>query len=125
MLAEYISKNYRGKVVEIGIGRRLETAAELATKGFEVVAVDVINIIPDNFTFFRDDVTDPEISIYRGASLIYSIRPPPELFPYIVRLAESVKADCIIRPLGNEFPVGGKLVNYGRERFYIWRFRKI
>jgi hypothetical protein len=122
LIADYISRNYSGKVVEVGVGRRWDTAKELAEKGFEVIVVDVIDILPEGLRYIRDDITNPDSRVYQNASLIYSIRPPVELYPYIIEIARKVRADCIIRPLSNEFPDGGELVNYIGERFYLWRF---
>ncbi len=50
-----------------------------------------------------DDITNPDLSIYKDATLIYSIRPPEELQNHIKRVAESVGADLIIKPLSTEF----------------------
>ena len=121
LIADYISKNYSGKVIEVGVGRRWDTARELAGNGFEVTVVDIIDISPVGLKYVKDDITNPDLRVYQDASLIYSIRPPVELFPYIIETARKVRADCIIRPLSNEFPEGGKLVNYRGERFYLWK----
>ena len=50
-----------------------------------------------------DDITNPDLNIYRDASLIYSIRPPEELQQHIKVVAEAVGADLIIKPLSTEF----------------------
>lgn len=119
-IADYISKNYCGKVVEVGIGYNWKVALELKRRGFEVVATDVRVIPVVGIEFFLDDVTNPRMEIYLNSSLIYSIRPPPEIVPYIVEIARKVNSDLLVRPFGNEF-YSGKLVNYKGERFYIWR----
>ncbi len=120
-IAEYVSKFYSGKVVEVGIGYNWKVALRLKDLGFEVVATDLKPIdVP--VEFYVDDVTDPKVEIYEGASLIYTIRPPPEIVPYILRIAEVVKSDVIVRPFGNEF-YDGRLINYKGERFYLWRCR--
>ncbi len=119
-IADYIARNYSGKVVEIGIGYYWKVAKELKRRGFEVVVTDRKPIPVSDLKFHIDDVTQPDLRIYRGASLIYSIRPPPELVTYILRVSKSVGADCLIRPFGNEF-FNGKLVNYRGERFYVWK----
>jgi len=122
IIAEYIAGNYTGKVVEVGIGRNWKVAEILAERGFEVVAVDVLDMrSKGGVRYFRDDVTNPRLEIYRNASLIYSIRPPVERYSCIVGVAKLVGADCLIRPFGNEFP-NGRLVNYCGERFYVWEF---
>ena len=121
VLAEYILERYRGKVVEVGVGRNFRLAELLAKRGLKVVATDLRNInVPEFIEFHVDDVMEPDLSIYKGASLVYSLRPPLELYPYIVRIAKAVRADCLIRPFGNEFSNDGKLINYKGERFYVW-----
>jgi len=120
-IVDYIAKRYDGKVVEVGIGWMFEVAKSLARRGFKVVATDIRRIdVPEEIEFHIDDITNPDIGIYEGASLVYSLRPPLELYPHIVRVARTVGADCLIRPFGNEFSTDGRLVNYGGERFYVW-----
>ncbi|HIP63340.1 MAG TPA: hypothetical protein EYH04_04420 [Archaeoglobus profundus] len=121
IIAEYIIKHYEGKIVEVGIGYNWRIAKILAEKGLDVVVTDIkpIEIPYDNIKFVIDDIMSPKKEIYKGASLIYSLRPPPELYSYILSIAKDVKADCLIRPFGNEF-ASGKLVNYKGERFYLW-----
>ena len=117
---DYISKNYRGKVVEVGIGYNWKVAFELKKRGFDIVATDIRFIPIKGIDFVLDDVTNPRIEIYMNSSLIYSIRPPPEIVPYMIKIAKIVKSDLLVRPFGNEF-YDGKLVNYKGERFYVWR----
>lgn len=125
VIVEFIAERYDGKVVEVGIGNYHCVAENLALRGFEVVATDFRRVdTPEGVRFYVDDVMDPNIEIYKGASLIYSLRPPLELYPYIVHLAGIVKADCLIRPFGNEFAIDGKLINYKGERFYVWFNRR-
>lgn len=120
-IAEYILENYSEKVVEVGIGRMHELAKTLSDKGLKVIATDIIDLGPiSDFEYVKDDIFNPDINIYSGASLIYSIRPPIELFSPIKAVSSIVKADCLIRPLSNEFPSNGRLINYRRERFFVW-----
>lgn len=120
-LAKFISKNYDPQVVvEVGIGKKWDIATQLSAEGFKVIATDVMDIDPRGFDFVKDDITNPDMRFYRIAGLIYSIRPPPELFPSIIGVARSACADCLIRPLGNEFLDGGELINYKGESFYWW-----
>ena len=119
-IADYIHKNYSGKVVEVGIGYNWTVALELRRKGFNVIATDIREIPIRYVNFVLDDVTNPKLEVYSGSSLVYSIRPPPEIVPYIVKVGKSVGADVLVRPFGNEF-YNGKLLNYKGERFYIWR----
>ncbi len=121
-IVEFIAKNYSGKVVEVGIGHYHCVARRLADMGFEVVATDLKKLtVPEKVKFYVDDITNPNLNIYRGARLVYSLRPPPELHDPILSVAKEVGADCLIRPFGNEFVSYGRLVNYRGERFYVWR----
>ncbi len=125
-LAEFISTNYEPQVVvEVGIGNKWDIAIQLSSTGFKVIATDIMDLDPldhGDFDFVKDDITDPHMRIYYDAGLIYSIRPPPDIFSSIINVARYSGADCLIRPLGNEFPQGGELINYKGERFYLWRF---
>jgi len=122
-LAEYIAKHYRGKVVEVGIGNYWRVAEYLAKAGFEVIAIDLKPInLKANLKFYIDDITNPNMEIYEGASLIYSIRPPPELVKSILRVARAVNADCIVKPLYGDY-FDGKLVNFKGLSFYIWAYK--
>lgn len=118
-LAEYIARNYKGKVVEVGVGHYFEVAKILAKNGLEVYATDIKDLkTPKEVRYFIDDIRSPKIEIYEGASLIYSIRPPPELFDPIRAVSQNVGADCIIKPLYGDFPQG-KLLNYKGTYFYV------
>ena len=118
-LAEFILKNYSGKVIEVGIGNYTKLAEFLAENGLRVVATDVVerNVKVD---FFVDDIQKPNLKIYEGAELIYSLRPPPEIFNAIISVARKVGADCIIKPLYGDYP-NGKLINHRGLSFYMWR----
>ncbi len=123
-LAEFIASKYAGKVVEVGIGNYTKVAKRLADLGFEVVATDIKPMrVPENVKFYLDDISNPNLEIYRSSRLIYSIRPPMELFKDILRVAVSVGADCIIKPLYGEYP-SGKLVNYKGLSFYVFEFKR-
>ncbi len=118
-LAEYIARNYKGKVVEVGVGHYFEVAKILAKNGLDVYTTDIKDVkTPKEVRYFIDDIRLPRIKIYEGASLIYSIRPPPELFESIRAVSQKVSADCIIKPLYGDFPEG-KLVNYKGTYFYV------
>ncbi|RLG29731.1 hypothetical protein DRN98_08085, partial [Methanosarcinales archaeon] len=52
--------------------------------------------------YVKDDILSPDIEIYEGADIIYSIRPPEELQVSIARVASAVGADLILKPLGSE-----------------------
>jgi|Deesub1362A_J573_1020465.scaffolds.fasta_scaffold00053_106 hypothetical protein len=125
-IAEYIMNNYHGKIVEIGSGNLFDVALILKNAGYDITCVDIQNTDPPGMLeFVVDDVTTPNYEIYEGSELLYSIRPPYELFPYIIALSRKIGADCLIRPLFGETPENGKLVNYRGEHFYLFNFRKV
>lgn len=115
--AEYLLKHYPNTpIVEIGIGTDSRVFEELKKQNVDVKAVD-INPTSSNVT--RDDILKPNISLYMGSGLIYSIRPPPELIPYIEKIAQKTGADLIIKPLlTDNAPKNGKLKNYKSAIFY-------
>jgi uncharacterized UPF0146 family protein len=88
-------------LVEVGVGARPGVAAGLAERGCRVVATDVHDrSVPDPVRFVRDDVTDPDPSIYRGADAVYALNCPPELQRPLADVAEAAGADCLFTTLG-------------------------
>lgn len=119
--SEYIIANYKDAslIVEVGVGGFPLVALTLK----EHLNMDIImtDIKPYHDEVVVDDITNPNLDIYSGATLIYSIRPPEELQNHIKKVAESVGADLIIKPLSTEFinPDNSlKLINYKRAIFY-------
>ena len=108
LIAEFIARLYPNavKIVEVGVGRTPFTALLLKKliKNLRMVVVDKDPYIISEFKDSEveavvDDVLSPRIEIYQNADLIYSIRPPFELFPMIERIGKSVGSDVIIIPL--------------------------
>jgi hypothetical protein len=134
-LAEFIARNYSGKVVEVGIGLFYEVALCLKEKGLKVVATDIVEAFADTYEyvfegedieFIIDDITKPDLGIYKGASLIYSIRPPQELWSALAEVSRQVGVDLLIRPLGSEYvdlknSLEEKLINYKEASFYLYK----
>ncbi|MDD2778283.1 MAG: UPF0146 family protein, partial [Methanocellales archaeon] len=124
-LAEYIASSYGGKVIEVGIGRHSEVAL-LLKDHLEIIVTDTSDLSVEGINFIRDDIFDPNIRIYEGASLIYSIRPPLEIQHAIASVAKRVGADLIIRPFAsektdlNKYFDESKLINYGSAVFYLY-----
>jgi uncharacterized UPF0146 family protein len=119
--SEYIIKNYKhaSKIVEVGIGGFPLVAQKLQ----EHLNMDIImtDIKPYHDGVVQDDINHPDLKIYNDALLIYSIRPPEELQPCIIEVADIVGADLIIKPLSSEFinqDSGMKLINYKKAIFY-------
>ncbi|MCX9084004.1 MAG: UPF0146 family protein [Candidatus Methanoperedens sp.] len=125
-LAEYIITHYRNKVIEVGVGN-LPQVALLFRDKLDVVVTD---INPQNFAgvkFCIDDIFNPDMGIYRNASLIYSVRPPIDIQDAIAKVAKETGSDLIIRPFGSEKADLRKyfkeysLVNYKKARFYLYQ----
>jgi hypothetical protein len=119
--SEYIIANYKDAslIVEVGVGGFPLVALTLK----EHLNMDIImtDIKPYHDEVVVDDITNPNLDIYSGATLIYSIRPPEELQNHIKKVAESVGADLIIKPLSTEFinsDASLKLINYKKAIFY-------
>jgi uncharacterized UPF0146 family protein len=68
-----------------------------------------------------DDITAPEANRYRGVELLYALRPPPELVPYMASLARALPADLIVKTLASDH-VGRRLTHYGGTTFFLWEF---
>lgn len=115
------------KVVEVGVGRRDETARALSEAGFEVVATDTRGVEDDvceGVEFVHDDVASPDTRVYEGASLVYSLRPPYEIHAEVDGVARSVGADTLLYPLADEAtPLRRELelVNHGGSAFFLRR----
>ncbi len=124
-LAEFIGQNYQGRIVEVGAGRVLDVARLLLARGLEVVLTDREERQLDNICIEKDDIFAPRMELYRGASLLYSIRPPLELQIAMGDVAAQVGADFLIRPLQDEVAelpgFARRLVNAGEARFYLFR----
>jgi len=119
--SEYIIANYEDAslIVEVGVGCFPLVALTLQ----EHLNMDIImtDIKPYHSNVVIDDITNPDLNIYKDASLIYLIRPPEELQKHIIMVSESVGADLIIKPLSTEFLNHNKnlkLINYKKAIFY-------
>ncbi|PSQ16518.1 hypothetical protein BRD00_11045 [Halobacteriales archaeon QS_8_69_26] len=93
------------RVVEVGIGRRPAVAALLADRGVAVTATDLRERpVPDGVTFVRDDVTDPDPSVYRDAGAVYALNAPPELHRPLQAVAREAGAALAFTTLGGDPP---------------------
>ncbi len=128
-IARYIAENYPSatKIVEVGVGKVPDVAIELQRllPACEVVVTDVAEPpeLSGRVKFVRDNITEPNLSVYEGATLVYAVRPPPELQPYLLEVVREVGADLLIKPLAGESMSlrGGKLINYRGVAFYAFR----
>ncbi len=110
-LVRYIIQNYRTtrKIVEVGVGHRIDIAimVKLSLPDTEITVTDkdeswVRTRRTKRVRAVADDVMFPNLPIYEGAGLIYSLHPPPELVQALENLAGKVGADLIIVPVSDE-----------------------
>ena len=89
-------------VVEVGVGDRHDVAVDLAERGCRVTATDVRDrTVPDSVGFVRDDITDPDPTVYEDADAIYALNCPPELQRSLAA-ATPDSADCLFSTLGGD-----------------------
>jgi uncharacterized UPF0146 family protein len=123
-LAQFIAKNYSGRVVEVGAGYVSEVALDLKVRGLDVVLTDKEERLLGSLRVEKDDIFSPRLELYRGASLLYSIRPPLEMQLAMGRLALKLGADILIRPLQDEVAqlpgFTRRLINNGEARFHLF-----
>ena len=121
--AEYIlsqcNKNPT-RICEIAVGKFTQVYDYLdSQENVEIIKTD---ISPNDPSVIRDDITNPNHDLYKYLDIIYSIRPPSELQPYIIDLALKTDTKLIIKPLFNEDinsrRVKLKLKNYKKASFY-------
>ena len=111
------------KIAEIGVGKFDGIAKSLDEK--ENITIIKTDILPKDESVIKDDVTNPNLDLYKDVDIIYSIRPPSELQPHLVKLAQRIGSQLIIKPLTNEDlntpRIKMKLKNFGKASFYILR----
>ena len=108
------------KICEIGVGKFTQVYDYLnSQENIEIIKID---ISPSDSTVIKDDITNPDLELYKNLDIIYSIRPPSELHPYIIDLALKTDAKLIIKPLFNEDinsrRIKLNLKNYKKASFY-------
>lgn len=117
--------NPQCKVVEIAIGKFFEVSDYLSScDNIDFISTD---IRPGRDDVVFDDITNPNMDLYDNAKIIYSIRPPQELQPYIGNIAKEIGAKLIIKPLFNEdltVNFNMNIVNYKKAFFYQGHFIK-
>ena len=125
--ADYIldeTQNKNVKIIEVGVGKFDEIANILSSK--ENITLIKTDINPKDETIIKDDITNPNLELYENTDIIYSIRPPSELQPYLVTLANKINCQLIIKPLTNEdlntCNVKMKLKNFKKASFCILRW---
>jgi uncharacterized protein len=123
-LAAFIAENYSGRVVEVGAGFYADVALDLAARGLDVVLTDKEERLLGSLRVLKDNIFSPRLELFRGTSLIYSIRPPLEMQIAMGLVAAEVGADVLVRPLMDEVAelpgFSRRLVNRGEARFYLF-----
>ena len=87
---EYIL-NYKPKksnIAELAIGHFYDVSSYL--ESFENINLIKTDINPSREDIIKDDLTNPNYKLYKDIDLLYSIRPPNELQPYILDLAKKL-----------------------------------
>ena len=123
-IADFIACRYKN-AVEIGIGNFPDVAFELLRKQVSVFATDIHPFRYPGLDVTIDDITEPDLALYGGIKLIYSMRPPPELIPYMEILAKKILSDLIVKPLSSEYIDGWRLIRHGKTTFFILQFSNI
>jgi uncharacterized UPF0146 family protein len=113
-IGSYIARHYADPV-EVGIGDNSAAACHIRDAGIPVRCTDIREIRqPDGVVFSRDDIFAPSIHFYRGADVLYAIRPAEEMIPPMLALARRIGCDLIVYHLGSEsFGNGGEIVDCG------------
>ena len=122
-LVDFILERYSGKVVEVGVGKAIYVSAQVSQVR-DFVATDLVGREERGLEIVGDDIFSPRKDLYKGAQLIYAIRPPLELQLAMGRLAQEIGAEVIVRPLAGEVAkLSGfqrHLINRGQARFYLF-----
>ncbi|RPI39343.1 MAG: hypothetical protein EHM53_06045 [Methanoregulaceae archaeon] len=113
-IGRYIADNY-SNAVEIGIGRNTDAARIIADAGNLLCTTDIRNMpVPEELGFIVDDIFSPDLSRYRQADVIYSVRPGIEMVPSLIALAGRLDCDLIVYHLGFEtYENGGERIDCG------------
>ena len=119
-LVNYIGARYHS-AAEIGIGHFPDVAFVLLQRGVRIFATDIKTFQYEGLKVMIDDIMKPDLSLYIGLDLVYSLRPPQELVSYMVQLAKKLSTDLIIKPLSSDY-LGGQLVRHRDTAFFIWNY---
>jgi uncharacterized protein len=113
-VGEYIAGHYAGPV-EVGVGKNPDAAVTIRDAGIPVRCTDIHDIAqPGGISFRVDDIFEPDLSIYRGADVIYAIRPAIEMLPPLIALARRLGCDLLVYHLGFEvYENGGEKIDCG------------
>lgn len=113
-IGAFIASRYRS-AAEVGAGNNFVAAAILKDSGVKVFCTDIQRpqTAPD-IPFFIDDIFSPNISLYQGVDVVYSVRPGEEMIPALIRLARDLDIDLVVYHLGFEgYDRGGEIIECG------------
>lgn len=113
-IGKYIAEHYTD-TVEVGIGENTKAAEIIHDAGVRVRSTDIRDMhLPGYLSFFTDDIFSPSIALYKGADVIYAIRPGIEMIPPLIALAGKVNCDLLVYHLGFEiYGNGGEIIECG------------
>ncbi|MFB0560624.1 MAG: UPF0146 family protein [Candidatus Lokiarchaeia archaeon] len=136
-IIEYIIINYKysKKIVEVGVGKLPQIALGLREKlpETEIIVTDLNprilkQLSNQHIKTAVDDIFSPDMNVYNNSDLIYSIRPPPEVQYYLLRIAKIIKADLILRLLTNEhlcvYHTTHKIINYKKTVLHLFKLKE-
>lgn len=123
-----IKKNSESfKIIEIGVGYYFNIAKSLNNhENLNLIVIDANNDAvekakKEGLNAFVDDIFNPKLDIYKDADLIYSIRPPRDLQPFILNICKKYGISLLIKPLYGETPINDlKLINYKGNALYCF-----
>ena len=124
-IGAYIARHYR-TAAEVGVGGNPATALALCNSGTRVFCTDVRPVPPvAGLNIVHDDIFNPDLSLYRGLDLVYSIRPHEEMVPALITLARAVDSDLLVYHLGCEiYRDGGEVVDAGGVQLHLYHRRR-
>lgn len=110
----YLAGRYT-RAVEAGIGINTVAAEMLAENGALLRCTDIREQeLPLCLHYARDDLFLPDLSLYQGADVIFSIRPAIEMIPPLLDIARAVNCDLVVYHLGFEqYDTGGEIIDCG------------
>ena len=111
------------RAVEAGIGRNTVAAEMLAKEGVLLRCTDIREPdLPQHLQYAKDDLFEPDLALYRGADVIYSIRPAIEMVPPLMDIARAVNCDLVVYHLGFErYDDGGEIIDCGVILHRYWK----
>ncbi|MDO8841322.1 MAG: UPF0146 family protein [Methanocalculus sp.] len=120
-VGRFIGKRYR-RVVEIGYGGNIVAALMIRSMGASVLCIDIRPFkTTEQIRSAVDDISNPDLRLYRGADCIYAIRPGVEMMPDLLAIAEATGSDLLVYHLGCEiYESGGEIIDCGviLHRYY-------